>query len=217
MREVRTRGPRVTRTLRERRRALLREEILSAAEEIAGERGFPSISMDELAARAGISKPTLYSHFPNKEDVIVAAMMRGMMPLATVLAQGGSGSALEQLRRILSTAVQLQIDQRAMQLRPWTPELFEIVCRNPAMHERLQLFDAAIVQQVRLALATGEVDPELDPAIVVHVFYAFLGALYIARFSGGGTPDPARVAEQIAAMFTRALRPEASGAQGGGV
>jgi AcrR family transcriptional regulator len=202
-------------TLRERRRALLREEILSAAEEIAGERGFPSISMDELAARAGISKPTLYSHFPTKEDVIVAAMMRGMMPLAMVLGEGSSGSALEQLRRILSTAVQLQVDQRAMQLRPWTPELFEIVCRNPAMHERLRLFDGAIVQQVRMALEAGEVDPDLDPAIVVHVFYAFLGALYIARFSNGGTPDPARVAEQISAMFIRALRPEGSGAQGG--
>ena len=54
----------MTVSLRERRRQLLYDEILTAVGELLGEKGYSAMSMDELAARVGISKPTLYSIFP---------------------------------------------------------------------------------------------------------------------------------------------------------
>jgi len=45
-------------------------KILGAAAEMFSQYGFKSITMDDIARRAGISKKTLYQHFANKEEVV---------------------------------------------------------------------------------------------------------------------------------------------------
>jgi AcrR family transcriptional regulator len=50
-----------------------REEfILQVTEEMLAQRGYYDMSMDEIAARVGISKVTLYRHFATKEDLVFA-------------------------------------------------------------------------------------------------------------------------------------------------
>ena len=45
-------------------------KILSAAVELFTQYGFKTITMDDIARRAGISKKTLYQHFANKDEVV---------------------------------------------------------------------------------------------------------------------------------------------------
>lgn len=45
-------------------------KILSASAELFRQYGFKSITMDDIARRAGISKKTLYQHFANKQEVV---------------------------------------------------------------------------------------------------------------------------------------------------
>ena len=45
-------------------------KILSVSAELFGQYGFKSITMDDIARRAGISKKTLYMHFANKNEVV---------------------------------------------------------------------------------------------------------------------------------------------------
>lgn len=45
-------------------------KILNAATELFRQYGFKTITMDDIARRAGISKKTLYQHFANKQEVI---------------------------------------------------------------------------------------------------------------------------------------------------
>ncbi len=47
-----------------------RERILEAAEELFLRHGFSAVTMDELAAHLGMSKKTLYQHFPSKDGLI---------------------------------------------------------------------------------------------------------------------------------------------------
>jgi AcrR family transcriptional regulator len=54
-----------TRLTAEARRALIEQ----AATEVFAERGYRGASMDEIAARSGISVPVLYDHFKSKEDL----------------------------------------------------------------------------------------------------------------------------------------------------
>jgi len=54
-----------------------RELIVAAARKLFLGTGFGSTSMDAIAAEAGVSKRTVYSHFQNKETLF-AAIMRGM-------------------------------------------------------------------------------------------------------------------------------------------
>jgi AcrR family transcriptional regulator len=52
------------------------ERILEAAERIFLERGFQASSLDEIAAEAPASKPTIYAHFPGKEALFAAVVAR---------------------------------------------------------------------------------------------------------------------------------------------
>lgn len=47
-------------------------EILAAAAEVFGERGYAAGSMREIAARVGVSEPALYRHFPGKQEMFIA-------------------------------------------------------------------------------------------------------------------------------------------------
>src|SRR5207248_3973363 len=66
------------RTLKERQRQEREALILQVAEEVLIEKGYHETSMDEIAARVGIAKGTVYLHFPSKEDLVVAIFARDM-------------------------------------------------------------------------------------------------------------------------------------------
>jgi AcrR family transcriptional regulator len=59
---------------RQQNRILREQRILDAALVIFSEKGFVGASMDDIAAEAGISKPTLYQYFPSKDELFTAMM-----------------------------------------------------------------------------------------------------------------------------------------------
>lgn len=71
---------------REERRA----QVLSAAREVFVAQGYHTAAMDDIAERAGVSKPVLYQHFPGKLDLYVALLDEGIAVLLETL-----GAALE--------------------------------------------------------------------------------------------------------------------------
>ena len=58
-------GPR---SLKDRQREERERLILEAAEELLAEKGYHEMSIDEIAARVGVSKGTVYLHFSSKEE-----------------------------------------------------------------------------------------------------------------------------------------------------
>lgn len=53
-------------------RASVRQKILDVASELFYRDGIRSIGVDTIVERAGVSKATLYRHFPTKEDLVIA-------------------------------------------------------------------------------------------------------------------------------------------------
>jgi AcrR family transcriptional regulator len=64
-----------------RRREARPGEITAAALACFAEKGFAATRLDEVAARAGITKGTLYLYFPNKEELFKAVVREGLVPL----------------------------------------------------------------------------------------------------------------------------------------
>jgi AcrR family transcriptional regulator len=50
-------------------RSQRRAQLLAAARAVFGAQGYHAAAMDEIAERAGVSKPVLYQHFPGKLDL----------------------------------------------------------------------------------------------------------------------------------------------------
>jgi AcrR family transcriptional regulator len=57
-------------------RELLRETLLDAARELLGERGWAQVTMADVAARAGVSRQTLYNTFGSRDELAQALALR---------------------------------------------------------------------------------------------------------------------------------------------
>jgi len=76
-----------------RRRAERSAEIVQAALAVFAERGFAGAKLDEIAARAGVSKGAVYLYFETKEDLFRAVVEQAITPsLAVVQAMAASHS-----------------------------------------------------------------------------------------------------------------------------
>jgi AcrR family transcriptional regulator len=95
----------VTSTLREQKKAATRDALSAAALRLAEEHGLDQVTVDEIAAAAGVSPRTFFNYFPTKEDAIV-----GISPALTVAvvealrAQPESRHPLDALRAAIHAA-----------------------------------------------------------------------------------------------------------------
>lgn len=97
------------------RSARKRRAVIDAATALFLRHGYPGTSMDQIAAFAAVSKPTVYKFFPDKEQLLTAivtdTLERGTTPLLTELSQLAesdrlAGDLRELARRYLATVTQ---------------------------------------------------------------------------------------------------------------
>jgi len=69
------------------------EQTLGAAHELFAERGYAAVTMDEIAASVGVTKPLLYNYFGNKEQLYIACMERAGDSLINTIAESVGESA----------------------------------------------------------------------------------------------------------------------------
>ena len=85
----------------ERRKEARPQELLAAALDLFVDRGYAATRLDDVAARAGVSKGTLYLYFANKEDLFKAVVRENVLPVLNAAQQtietyeGGSAQLLK--------------------------------------------------------------------------------------------------------------------------
>ncbi len=87
-----------------RRKEARPAELMSAALDLFVERGFAATRLDEVAARAGVSKGTLYLYFSSKEELFKAVIRSGIVPMierGERLLDEHHGTSFELLREII--------------------------------------------------------------------------------------------------------------------
>lgn len=83
-------------------RGARRAQLLSAAHEVFVANGYHAAAMDEIAVRAGVSKPVLYQHFPGKLDLYLALLARSADEL-TARIREALDSTHDNKQRVLAT------------------------------------------------------------------------------------------------------------------
>ncbi len=103
------RRPRVRMTGRERR-----EQLVSIARSLFAEKGFDAASIEEIAARAEVSKPVVYEHFGGKEGLYAVVVDREMSVLldrlTAALSTGDAHELVEQAALALLTYIEEETD-----------------------------------------------------------------------------------------------------------
>lgn len=79
-----------------------RKQLLSAAQEIFVAQGYHAAAMDDIADRAGVSKPVLYQHFPGKLELYLALLEQHSDELVTHVREA-LASTTENKQRVAAT------------------------------------------------------------------------------------------------------------------
>lgn len=69
-----------------------RAQLLSAAREVFVAQGYHAAAMDDIAERAGVSKPVLYQHFPGKLDLYLALLDESCTAMISSVRDGLEGT-----------------------------------------------------------------------------------------------------------------------------
>lgn len=149
-----------------------RKAIIDAAIEEFRAAGFEATSMDRIAARASVSKRTVYNHFPSKE-ALFAAILRQLWDTSRT-----------------ADAPAYQADQ------PLRPQLLELLMRKLRL-----LNDEAFLSLARVAIAEGIHSPERARDMVARIGEREedLTVWIRAAVADGRikTPDPLFAAQQL--------------------
>ncbi len=95
--------------------------------------GFRAVTMDDIAREIGMSKKTLYAHFPGKSALVEAVLLDKIRDIETDLKQISSGSSSDFLTTLHQLLVRVQMHLEEIQppflrdLRREAPEMFTLV------------------------------------------------------------------------------------------
>ncbi len=81
------------------------ERILDAAAKVFLDRGFEGATIDEIAAEAGASKPTIYARFPGKEVLFTAVVSRKISQNTSPVSAAAAGSTTEERLKALAEVI----------------------------------------------------------------------------------------------------------------
>ncbi|MFJ4495484.1 TetR/AcrR family transcriptional regulator [Pseudomonas atacamensis] len=155
-----------------------REAIIQAAIAEFRAHGFEITSMDKIAATAGVSKRTVYNHFPSKEELF-AEILNQLW--ARIIAEPSVSydrerPLHEQLRLMLQEKVQMMADENFLTLaRVAIAATIHSPERAQNMIERMGEREEGLTVWIRAAQADGRLKP-VDPEFAAHQVQGLLKA-----------------------------------------
>ena len=142
-----------------------RAAIRAAALTLTRERGYTAMTVDDVAALAGVSRRTVFNHFSSKADLLVV----GLEPPAPAVVEAfvnGSGSLLGDLGALLASGAETVESERG-----WLLSFPEIVRDNPeverAVHERLRIVAQSLVEAAGRRLGAEPDDPRTRAVVAL--------------------------------------------------
>ncbi|MEV4003543.1 TetR/AcrR family transcriptional regulator [Actinomadura sp. NPDC049753] len=172
-----------------RRSERSRQAVLAAARELVSEVGYPKVTIEAIAARAGVGKQTIYRWWPSKGAVIFEGFL--------ALSEGEEGVRLPDtgdieadLKTVMRATVAEFADPRfEAPLRALNTQIIDDPELAALYREKLaDPLDQAKKERLRSAQRAGQLRADADLDLVLEVLYAPLTQRWLHR-SGPLTPE----------------------------
>jgi len=192
-----------------------RERILRSAELLFAERGFPNVTVADIAAACDVSTGLIYYHFEDKPSLFKAIVDEGVAALLDSGQQALSteGTAAERIRRWIRAYISSVLEHE---------NLVRIVTSTRASDERTTYslagfapVIAALAATISEGIEAGEFR-EIDPVMAAECLVGMAHIRVASRILGGpeGTDldgaaewDPDDAADFVASLFVDGIRP----------
>ncbi|MFF4160271.1 TetR family transcriptional regulator [Streptomyces sp. NPDC001678] len=194
-------------TMAQRKRQLVADELTEAALQLLALKGFDTVTIDEIAATAGVSKRTFFRYFASKEDVVVQFLADMGTDMRTELAarpaEEPPSVALRHAVWVAMAACADDADHSGRALR-----VVQLILRTPALYARFLERQAQWRTDLAAELAHRR---QLSPATGLYPLMAAGMALtafdvVLHRWSDSdGAEDPAGLIDEAFAAIAPAL------------
>ncbi|MEQ8832802.1 MAG: TetR/AcrR family transcriptional regulator [Alphaproteobacteria bacterium] len=163
------------------RDAATHQSILDAANQILSDAGYRGFSIEGVAAKAGVSKTSIYRRWPSKGALLLDLYMAGM-----------DGAALADLQHLpIRDAFQryLSLSVKRLENPFWTNTIQSLVAEAQADPEMADLFRAKVIvprrESGRILLQRGIDEGQIDSSIDIDIVLdAVFGALWYRLLLG---------------------------------
>ncbi|HEU4363613.1 MAG TPA: TetR/AcrR family transcriptional regulator [Mycobacterium sp.] len=181
------------------------DSLLAVAVTVFNQRGFDGTSMENLAARLGISKSSIYHHVRGKAELLQLAVDRALDALFAAAQQPDTttGHAIDRLENLVRRSIHVLVDEL-----PYVTLLLRV--RGNTTVERRALtrrrdFDRIVGGLVAEACDDGSIRPDVDPELTSRLIFGTVNSLteWYRPTRGLSTDD---LADAMVAMIFDGLR-----------
>lgn len=189
---------------RAEQRELKRQAVLSTAAQLFNERGFQATSLDDIAARLNVSKPTLYYYVKNKDEILIECVRSGLQTMLESIEQTrvAGGKAIDQLITCMRIYTRIVTQDFGMcVIRISDTEL--PAERRAELRQLKSGIDQAFRRLIKACVKEKAIAP-CDPKITA---FMIAGALcWVGQwYRPGGTLTPEKIADAYIHTFMQGL------------
>ncbi|MBP6752769.1 MAG: TetR/AcrR family transcriptional regulator [Alicycliphilus sp.] len=149
------------------------DAIVEAASRLLREKGFETMTVDEVAAAVGIAKASLYKHFAGKDDLCTAAVVHGVARLQRFLGELPADlDPLQRLHALLYWLLELQLGEEMALLSERTSALAQALRTCDVYQSAMLEVSRHILGWVAQAQTAGQLRRDLPPDVILCALLA---------------------------------------------
>ena len=174
------------------------DAIVRTVNRLLAEKGFDAMTVDEVAAAVGIAKASLYKHFPSKEDLAAAAMVRVMRRVQDFLLSLPEGDApLDKLKAVARWTIEVQLAGEMPSLPSQNSSLrTALMSCKPYLDGLVEVSDR-LGSWIEAAQADGTLNPRLPAIAVLYTLYAHACDPVLGFLKASGQHSDAQIVELV--------------------
>ncbi len=174
------------------------DAIIETVNQLLAEKGFEAMTVDEVAASVGIAKASLYKHFPSKEDLAAAAMVRVMQRAqAFIKTLQPASPPLDNIRAVARWTMEVKLAGQMPSLPSQNSSLRATLMGNTEYMDGLMEVSDTLGAWIEAAQKGGTLNPKLPAIAVLYTLYARACDPVLEFLKMGGQHDDTQIVEMV--------------------
>ncbi|ARU05122.1 TetR family transcriptional regulator [Comamonas serinivorans] len=210
-----------SRSIKEQIQRVREQAIVAAVNRLLATKGYDAMTVDEVAAEAGMAKASLYKLFTSKEELAGAAMVGvldralafvdGLREAANQAAETGTPTrALDQLKAVTRWAMQTQLEGEMPSLPAQNSTLSASLQSNDAYMDRLIALSNRLSIWIAEAQTSGQLQAALPAELVLYTLFARACDPVVALLKESGQYTHAQIVDWVCSTTFDGLAAPAS-------
>jgi TetR/AcrR family transcriptional regulator, regulator of autoinduction and epiphytic fitness len=186
------------------------DAIVEAVNRLLISKGYDAMTVDAVAAEVGVAKASLYKHFPSKEALACAAMVRVLQRTQAELDRLQALpeiDAIGRLRALVTWTLQAQLAGTMPSLPHQNMSLYGVLMADGGYLMALMGVSQRLSAWIEAAQAAGQLSNQLPTEVVLYTLFARACDPVLGLLRASGRYDEAQIVALIVQTCFDGLRP----------